>query len=263
MNAPSHTFFDLDAAPISVANVTLLVQDLDRMTRFYSQVLGLRVVSSTETEARLGVDTPVLTLSAPGGLERSPQTRPGLFHTAFLLPSRADLGAWAQHARAAGLRVTGSDHIVSEALYLSDPEGNGIEVYADRPVDRWRDPQGHLRITTKRLDMGALPKGAWHGAPSGTRIGHVHLQTTDLTTAHTFWRAQGFDVMAHSPGALFWGSGGYHHQLATNIWAGAAEPPRHDGLTGLSHLTLAAPVAQAKTLTAPSGVAITFAPKQR
>lgn len=262
MKAPSHSFYDLDTSPISVAHVTLLVQDLDRMTRFYSQLLGLSVFSSTETEAQLGADAPFLTLRAPGGLRRSPQYRPGLFHTAFLLPSRQDSGAWVQHARTSSQRVVGSDHVVSEALYLSDPEGNGIEVYADRPMDTWRDAQGRLRIVTEPLDMASLPTGEWRGAPEGTRIGHVHLQTTELAAAQTFWTAQGFEVMARYPGALFWGSGGYHHQLATNVWAGTGQPPRHDGLTGLSQVTLAAPVAQAETLTAPSGVAITFCPNE-
>ena len=262
MNAHSQGFFDLDAAPISVAHVTLLVQDLDRMARFYTQLLGLTAFRTSATEVELGVDRPFLTLKAPGGLEPSPRHRPGLFHTAFLLPSREDLGAWFQHARRTGTHLLGSDHTVSEALYLTDPEGQGIEVYADRPLAHWHDGQGRLQMGTAPIDFGTLPQGRWTGAPKGTRIGHVHLRTTDLVSASTFWTAHGFDLMAQYPGALFWGAGGYHHQLATNVWAGKGQAPRHDGLTGLSEITLLADIAQPKILSAPSGVQINFKPKE-
>lgn len=261
MNMQQTNVFDLDTAPISVKDVTLLVQDLDRMAQFYRDLLGLKILGSTGSEVLLGVETPFLTLSAPGGLTRNPQGRPGLFHIAFLMPSRRDLGAWFQYAKAAGHHLVGSDHNVSEAMYLSDPEGNGIEVYADRPFAEWHDEQGRIRMGTKPLDTASLPTALWKGAPKGTRVGHVHLRTTDLTVARTFWTAQGFDIMAQYPGAVFLGAGGYHHQLATNTWAGEGLQPRSDGLTGLSDITLLAPQAKPETLVAPSGVRITFTPE--
>lgn len=260
--------FDLDTAPISVAQVTLLVQDLARMTRFYTEVLGLSVFPPAKGAAhadsvQLGVTQPCLRLHAPGGLRRAAQSQPGLYHTAFLLPSRRALGAWLQHATRHGLRPIGADHQVSEALYLFDPEGNGIEVYADRPTDCWYDAAGRLRLTTDPLNpQGLSTPTAWNGAPTGTRIGHVHLKTPDLQAAEGFWAPLGFEIMAQSAGVLFWGTGGYHHQLATNIWASAGQAPRNIRMTGLSEITFQArlppQIRPPKPLTAPSGVQINF-----
>ncbi|CUH78656.1 Catechol-2,3-dioxygenase [Tritonibacter multivorans] len=262
MTSSSPLAFDLSAAPISVAHVTLLVRDLDRMTRFYRDLLGLTVLSQTATQTSLGLDTAFLTLSAPGGLDANSGQFAGLYHTAFLLPARADLGAWLDHVQAKGIRLQGAaDHGVSEAIYLADPEGNGIEVYADRPTDQWYDDQGNLQLTTEPLSAHTLPQGRWSAAPPGTRIGHVHLQTTDLAAAETFWSDAGFTAMARAPGGIFWGAGGYHHQLATNVWSRGRKTARHDGIAGLSDITLYAPdvaATQAQTRTAPSGVRVTF-----
>ena len=164
-------------------------------------------------------------------------------HTAFLLPSRADLGAWLRHMAERQLPIEGaSDHIVSEAVYLTDPEGNGIEVYADRSSRTWTFAHGAVRMSTERLDledvMGSA-RGPWTGLPPGSSVGHVHLQAGDLSRAAGFYEALlGFGITARYPGALFFGSGGYHHQLATNLWNSRGAPARTDLTTGLSEVGL-------------------------
>ena len=151
------------------------------------------------------------------------------------MPTRADLAHWVAHVAEARVRLQGaSDHIVSEAFYLADPEGNGIEVYADRPVARWRGADGNIAMTTDPLDVQDLLAAAegpgWAGFPQNGSIGHVHLQVGDTTAADGFYRdVLGFDIAADYPGASFYGSGGYHHQLAGNIWNSRA--PRNGPTT--------------------------------
>lgn len=263
MNTALGTQFDLDAASMSVTHVTLNVQNLDRMTHFYRDVIGLTVHTSTSDEAILGTRRPFLTLKAkPDGLPGTSRA-PGLFHTAFLVPDRADLSAWMRHAARFGVYPYGaSDHNVSEALYLDDPEGNGIEIYADRPVETWTGADGELYMPSHRLDLTTLPAGDnWTTAPAATRIGHVHLQTTDIPNAEAFWTGLGMDVTARYPGGSFFGAGGYHHQIATNTWASQGQPPRQDNMLGLAELTLETDVETLATLTAPSGVSVTLKPK--
>ena len=173
---------------------------------------------------RLGVDATALL-----ELRHEPAARPwrasevGLFHTAFLLPRRGDLGAWFAHVAARGLPLSGAaDHLVSEAVYLNDPEGNGIEIYVDRPSSAWPQAQdGSVVMHNAPLDYTGLAHATtapWAGMPSGGRIGHVHLQVGALEAAERFYvDALGFDVTCRYPGATFLGAGGYHHQLATNI----------------------------------------------
>lgn len=162
------------------------------------------------------------------------------------MPSRADLGRWLSFVTAAGIRIQGaSDHIVSEALYLSDPEGNGIEVYADRPVSRWRDQDGDIQMATERLDVEDLLKAEggthWADFPEGGSIGHVHLQVGDTAVADRFYRdVLGFDVAVDYPGATFYGSGGYHHQLAGNVWNSRGVASRPSGTAGLQEVEIIA-----------------------
>ena len=168
----------------------------------------------------------------------------GLFHTAFLLPTRADLGQWLLHA--ADLRVPlqgASDHLVSEAIYLADPEGNGIEVYRDRPSETWALRDGVVQMDTLRLDLDDLAatanKSRWSGLPEGSCIGHVHLQVGALEPAERFYAGLlGFDVTCRYPGATFFGSGGYHHHIGTNIWNSAGAPVRQPGAAGLASIEI-------------------------
>jgi catechol 2,3-dioxygenase len=154
----------------------------------------------------------------------------GLYHFAILLPDRASLGRFVAHLAAIGARAGMSDHFVSEAVYLSDPDGLGIEVYADRPRDAWRYDERQLHMTTNPLDVDDLVRSAgdekWTGMPPGTVLGHVHLYVDDIDKAEAFYHdALGFDKVVWSyPGALFLSAGGYHHHLGTNTWARGAPP---------------------------------------
>ena len=217
----------------TIGRVRLQVADLARSTEYYERVIGIRTVERTASRATLaahGDDTPILELNERAGAKPLPRRgRLGLFHFAILVPDRATLGRFVSHLSNIGTRAGASDHFVSEALYLYDPDGLGIEVYADRPRAEWRVRNGEIEMTTVALDLGALVRAAdgapWTGMPAGTRIGHVHLSVSDIPTAQAFYHeAVGFDRMVWSyPGALFMSVGGYHHHLGTNTWA--AESP--------------------------------------
>lgn len=235
----------LSGAPYRIEAVTLAVRDRDALTRFYRDAIGLSVVSATADVVRLGTgDTTLLTLRHdPSARSREPREA-GLFHTAFLLPRRSDLGAWLLHAETHGLALSGgADHLVSEAVYLDDPEGNGIEIYVDRPASTWqRASDGSVVMRNERLDHAGLIRAAdrpWSGMPPGACVGHVHLQVGDLEAAERFYADHlGFDVMCHYPGALFLGAGGYHHQLAGNIWNSRGAKARSEGMAGLAEVAL-------------------------
>jgi catechol 2,3-dioxygenase len=243
------------SAPVEIGRVTLTVLDLPAMTAFYQQALGLHPLSGDGAGVRLGADDRVLLeLRGDAAARRSGPREAGLFHTAFLMPSRAALARWLIHA--AGTRVPlqgASDHLVSEAIYLADPEGNGIEVYADRPRSAWHRPDGSLRMATEALDLNALASaadGPWTGAPDGTVVGHVHLQVGDVPQAEAFYRdVLGLPVMAQYPGASFYGSGGYHHHIATNIWNSRGAEARSLPATGLTGLEFLAAPAEYDTIT--------------
>lgn len=233
-------FFDMSAAPMRVGTVRIKVRDLDTVSGFYQSVLGLAEIARNGREATLGQgQAPLLVLEADPALTPGDRRQAGLFHTAFLMPTRADLAHWVGHIREAGVRLQGaSDHIVSEAFYLADPEGNGIEVYADRPVARWRGADGNIAMATEPLDvqdlLASATKGGWAGFPESGSIGHVHLQVGDTVAADRFYRdILGFDIAADYPGASFYGSGGYHHQLAGNVWNSRGAARRPQGMAGL------------------------------
>lgn len=234
-----------DQDPVSIDHVVLTVHDLDKVGDYYRRVVGLH---------DLRRDDGTLTLGAGGRtlleLRRDVAARPhsareaGLFHTAFLLPTRADLGRWIAKAIEERIPVQGlSDHIVSEALYLSDPEGNGIEIYVDRPRESWLWKDGQVSMATDPMDVQAVldsgAGGVWKGAPDGTIVGHVHLQVGALAPAEAFHVGElGFDITNHYPGATFYATGGYHHHLATNIWNSRGAQPRILPSTGLSEVVL-------------------------
>jgi catechol 2,3-dioxygenase len=261
-------FFDMTAAPMRIGTVRLKVRDLKAVSAFYRSVLGLAPIEADERRITLGTSsTPLLELAGDPSLAPHDSRQAGLFHTAFLMPSRADLARWLAHAAAARVALQGaSDHIVSEAIYLADPEGNGIEVYADRPVSRWRTQNGEVRMTTDPLDVQDLLKTAegteWSSFPEGGMVGHVHLQVGDTEVADRFYRdVLGLDIAARYPGASFYGSGGYHHQLAGNVWNSRRAGPRSDGMAGLDAVEIvardAADLAEVAARAESSGIPIT------
>jgi catechol 2,3-dioxygenase len=202
-------------------------------------VIGLRILQQSEGQAVLGPDGPQRPLvelrERRGARPAPPRGRLGLYHFAILVPDRPALGRFLAHLGSIGLRPGMSDHLVSEALYLWDPDGLGIEVYADRPRDTWRYHDGQLVMALDPLDVDAVVRSgrgeAWTGMPSGTTIGHVHLYVGDLDAASAFYHgALGFDRTAWGlPGALFMSAGGYHHHLGVNTWAaGAPRATEHE-----------------------------------
>jgi catechol 2,3-dioxygenase len=215
-----------------VGAVHLQVSDLSRSLDYYGEVLGFRVLAQDSVWAHLGPqgeDRTLITLRERRGARPVPRRGLlGLYHFAVLLPDRAALGRFVTHLADIGAYAGSADHLVSEALYLSDPDGLGIEVYADRPRSEWRVSGNELAMTTDPLDLNSLVRAAggvaWAGMPAGTVVGHVHLYVGGLREAEAFYHAAlGLDKVVWSyPGALFMSAGGYHHHLGTNIWAAGA-----------------------------------------
>jgi catechol 2,3-dioxygenase len=221
-----------------LGRVELDVGNLSRSLAYYQHVIGLRVQERSSDHATLGAENdnaPLLELyECPGVLPVPRSGRLGLYHFAILLPDRTALGRFLAHLQEIGVQPGMSDHLVSEALYLRDPDGLGIEVYADRARSSWTHAAGELVMATKPLDSLDLIRAgraaAWSSIPAGTRIGHIHLHVGDIDQAANFYHAAvGLDIMVWSyPGALFFSAGGYHHHLGTNTWAVGA-PIAGDG----------------------------------
>lgn len=217
---------------IHLGAVRLQIADLSRSLDYYERVLRLRAVKRTQTTATLAApsdDAPLIELhQRRGAAPALRRGRLGLYHFALLLPDRAALGRFVAHLGALGEYAGMADHLVSEALYLTDPDGLGIEVYADRPRSSWRMQGRALAMATDPLDLDDLVRASggqpWTGAPPGTRMGHVHLYVGDLESAGAFYHVGlGLDrIVLNFPGALFMSAGGYHHHLGTNIWAAGA-----------------------------------------
>src|SRR3954469_10033765 len=200
---PSATVTFASRTPLRIGAVGLKARDLSRLTDFYTQAIGLNVMDRDSKTARLGAGgVPLLELeAAPDATPDDPRTA-GLYHTAFLQPTRADLGRWLVHAARNRVALTGaSDHLVSEAIYLDDPEGNGIEVYRDRLPEEWRWNGDRIQMATDRLDLDNLADDtgntAHAGAPDGLRIGHIHLRVGDLEATQRFYS----DVVGLTPTA--------------------------------------------------------------
>lgn len=215
-----------------LGRVRLQVADLGRSLAFYENILGLRVIRRDADSIWLGPHSEERDIVH---LRQLRTARPvpkrgllGLYHFAILLPDRASLGRFVAHLAEVGAHAGMSDHFVSEAVYLTDPDGLGVEVYADRPRDAWRYDERQLYMTTNHLDVDDLVRAArgerWTGMPPGTVLGHVHLYVGDIEKAEAFYHdALGFDKVVWSyPGALFLSAGGYHHHLGTNTWARGA-----------------------------------------
>ena len=217
-----------------LGRVKLQVTSLERSLDFYSRIIGLRTLESTANRTALGaqLDSAPLVelLERPGAAPVPHQGRLGLYHFALRLPSRAALARFTRHAADVGARMGMADHLVSEAVYLSDPDGHGIEIYADRPRSQWQRRGRQLVMGTEPLNVADLlaqiGDGPFEGLPAGTVVGHVHLHVGDLGKAGAFYHdALGFDkIVWDYPGALFLSAGGYHHHLGVNTWA--SEAPR-------------------------------------
>jgi catechol 2,3-dioxygenase len=234
-------------APLHIGAVGLIVRDLDRLAAYYRDLLGLTVQRQTERAALLGVDGVSLL-----ELTRAPDAPPddtreaGLYHTAFLMPTRADFARWILHVANKRVPIAGaSDHDVSEAIYLDDPEGNGVEVYADRPRETWRRDGRMIFQKTEPLDIDAIVReidpatAAYPAAPGGLRIGHIHLRVGDIGRAEEFYcGALGLEVTRRRPGATFVSSGGYHHHVAANTWHSEGAGARNGKRAGLDWFSI-------------------------
>jgi catechol 2,3-dioxygenase len=210
-----------------VGGVRLQVGDLQRSVDYYEQVVGLRTITREKDMAALGAgNRPLVSLQERAGARPVPRRGVfGLYHFALLLPDRAALGRFVAHILRSGVRFGAADHLVSEAIYLTDPDGLGIEVYADRPESGWQHAGSEIVMTTDALNLGDLQEAggdrAWQGTPPGTVVGHVHFHVGGLAEAEAFYhRALGFDTTVWSyPGALFFAAGRYHHHVGTNTWS--------------------------------------------
>jgi catechol 2,3-dioxygenase len=220
-------------ATAHVGRVRLAVSNLGRSITFYSRVIGLSILRHEQTFAQLGArgsDEVLLELEEVAGVTPiNRRSRLGLYHTAFLLPSREDLSSFVRHLADQKVYFGAGDHIYSEALYLTDPDGLSVEVYADRPQKDWQYEGREIVSATNPVRFETLPQVAensWHGAPAATRIGHVHMYIGDLEKAAAFYNAGlGLDIVTwRYPGALFTSAGGYHHHVGLNTWA-AGSPP--------------------------------------
>jgi catechol 2,3-dioxygenase len=221
-----------------VGRVRLQVSDLDRSIEYYRSVIGLEVIRRDADNAALGsnpTETVLVELRERRGARPvPPHGRFGLYHFALLVPDRLALGRFVTHLADVDARVASADHLVSEALYLWDPDGLGIEVYADRPRSNWQVHGNELVMTTEPLDLRALIRAAhgsaWNGLAQGTVMGHVHLHVGSLQRAEALYHAAlGLDKTVWSvPGALFMSAGGYHHHLAVNTWAEGASAAAED-----------------------------------
>ncbi len=238
--------------------VSLGVADLNISLRYYTQALGFAVLEQQEQQATLGVPgTPLLFLTEEPGAKPFPHDRygyTGLYHFAILVPSRADLGRWLGHWITSGLPFPGQgDHLVSEAFYITDPDGNGIEVYRDRPRAEWPYINGQLQMAADPIDIKGVLGAAeqegkpWSGMAPGTRLGHMHLQVGDIPQAEAFYHGVlGFDVVVRMPTALFISAGGYHHHIGMNIWHSRNAPPAPAGVAGLRAYTIEMPSQEAR-----------------
>ncbi|MCT7375194.1 VOC family protein [Chelativorans salis] len=257
-------------APVSVAEIGLKARDADKLAAFYCDTVGLAELSRRSGTIVLGAgDRPLLTIEEDAAAALDDPREAGLFHTAFLLPARADLARWARRAIERQTPLEGaSDHLVSEAVYLSDPEGNGIEIYADRPRESWQWDGSQVAMKTLPLDFQSLlatrgAEGAWQGAPKGTVIGHVHLRVGEPAEAEQWWHeALGLDTMAHyGPSAVFLASGGYHHHIGANNWHSPGAKRRDPGRAGLAWVRMRAVDAdEEKALEDPWGTVVRVVP---
>ena len=229
-----------------VESLELKILNMERSLAFYENIIGFKVLERVENRAILTADgkTPLITLVQPENVTPKEAHKTGLYHFALLLPTRADLGSFLQHVIKVNYPLGASDHHVSEALYLQDVDGNGIEIYADRPASSWiwQDKEVHM-VTEPLKAEEVLAAGAdkqWNGLPSDTVMGHIHLHVGNLEQAEAFYcKGLGFDVVTRYGGqALFVSADGYHHHIGLNIWNGRNIPAASRESVGLQSFTI-------------------------
>ncbi|MED3880092.1 VOC family protein [Priestia megaterium] len=243
------------APHVFVGTVNLKVENLERSLAFYQQIIGFQLLGRTENKALLTADgrTALLSIEQPENVTAKQPRTTGLYHFALLLPTRSDLGSILQHLLNSGYPLQGaSDHLVSEALYLADPDGNGIEIYRDRPSSTWEWNDNEVVMATKPLDAEAIlaeGKGKpWTGLPSATLMGHIHLHVSELGQTENFYRnGLGFEVVSNYHNqALFISTGRYHHHIGLNVWNGVGAPSPLESSVGLDSFTLVFPAEEAR-----------------
>lgn len=236
------------SATAHIGRVALKVANLEKMTRFYQEIIGLQVLEQNANQSMLGVDDTVLLelQKVQNPLPITPKT--GLYHVAFLLPIRKDLGNALRHYLTVKAPVIGaSDHGYSEALYLNDPEGNGIEVYRDKPQSEWDiRADGEIVGVTLEMDAEAViaaSDGTWEGFPKGTTVGHVHLKVADLMQTEIFFtEVLGLSLKNNFGNqAKFFATGDYHHHIGSNIWLGKNIPAMSENDLGLNYFSFSVP----------------------
>lgn len=236
-------------ASLSLGPVHLTVSNLDRSIAFYQTSLGFKLHRREGADAFLGAGAAdLLVLTEQPGAKRAPRTT-GLYHFAILVPSRFELAHVLNRIAETQTPVEGfADHLVSEAIYLPDPDGNGIEMYRDRPRSGWKDTQGNFRMGTEPLNIDSLlgelngHSEPWAGLHRDTVLGHMHLHVRQIPEAQNFYcNVLGFDLMMNMGHALFISAGGYHHHLGLNVWAGVGAPPPPPNSVGLQSFVIRLP----------------------
>ncbi|GEB00285.1 glyoxalase [Enterococcus faecalis] len=235
---------------IGIQQVTLKVADLDKMVNFYTKTIGLKLLKQGEGRAWLapqGTNDAILVLKELTAGEENQGTT-GLYHIAFLLPTRKDLGNMLLWLLQENVQIGAADHGYSEALYLSDPENNGIEIYWDKPEEVWDiRPNGEIIGVTEELDgdsLAAEADGHWLGISEGSKIGHIHLKVADLDATETFYKNLGFGLKSNfGQQVKFFAAGQYHHHIGTNTWSGKQLPTIQENQFGLENYTFRLPTA--------------------
>lgn len=236
-------------ATTHLGEVSLRISNLERSIQFYTQVVGLKLLERKNSVATFTVDGQHSLLrleEIPNAVTMPERSSAGLYHFAILLPDRKSLGLALRNLAASGIEIGQGDHLVSEALYISDPDLNGIEIYADRPRDTWRrDADNNYIMGTDPVDVQALfdlsANETWAGLPVGTVIGHVHFHVRSLEESRRFYHGVlGFDIVGNfaNMSALFISAGGYHHHIGLNIWAGSGAPVNPSDATGIGYFTI-------------------------
>lgn len=235
-----------------IQSVDIRVNDLGRTLDFYNEFIGLKVIETAGNSVFLsatGESPYILGLHGDKDAVKEPRGTTGLFHTAIRLPSRKELARVFLRLFERKVKFQGfSDHIVSEAIYLADPEGNGVELYADRPMEEWRYRMGQVEMDTLPLNLNTITdelddRDVWNGIHEDTDIGHIHLNVSDLYKAQEVYSmVLGFNITNSTyQGALFFGAGGYHHHIGSNIWSSKNGKPAAENSAGLTGFTIKMP----------------------